>query len=134
LRFTQSRRHSLVLSPALYFVSGVLQRQEPIHAQAFVPEAAVERLELRIIRRRAGPGIVQLDLVEVRLGVQRPREERRPVVDFDPLWQIAGCLDFPQYIADLFALDRLIHIDGQAFPAERVQYRQRPEPLSPKLF
>ena len=45
---------------------------------------------MRIVRWRAGPGIVQFDLVEVRLGVQRPGDELRPVVD----------LDFIRYIFD----------------------------------
>ena len=62
----------VVLSPALYFVSGVLQRHKPVHVQAFVPEAAVERFDMGIIRRRAGPGVIELDFVEIRPSVERP--------------------------------------------------------------
>ncbi len=69
----------VVPSPALYFVSGVLQRHEPVHVQAFVPEAAVERFDVRIVRRCAGAGVIELDFVEVRPGVQRPGDELRPL-------------------------------------------------------
>ena len=62
----------VVPSPALYFVSGVLQRHKPVHVQAFIPEAAVERLDVRVVRRCAGSGIIELDLVEVRPGVLCP--------------------------------------------------------------
>ena len=62
----------VVPSPALYFVSGVLQRHKPVHVQAFVTVTAVEGLDVRIVRRYAGAGIIELDFVEVRPGVQRP--------------------------------------------------------------
>ena len=61
----------VVLSSALCFVSSVLQRHKPVHVQAFVPDAAVEGFDMRIVRRRAGTRIIQFDLVEVRPGVQR---------------------------------------------------------------
>ena len=102
----------VVPSPAFYFVSGVLQRHEPVHVQAFVPEAAVERFDMRVVRRCAGAGVIELDLVEVRPGVQRSGDELRPVVDLDPLRQPAGCLDFFELVADLLALDRFVHVYG----------------------
>ena len=52
----------VVPSPALYFVYGVLQRHEPVHIQTFVPEAAVKRFDLRIVRRRAGTEIAWLGI------------------------------------------------------------------------
>ena len=61
----------VVPSPALYFVSGVLQRPEPVHVQTFVPEAAVEGFDVRVVCRRTGSGIIELDLIEVRPSVQR---------------------------------------------------------------
>ena len=33
-----------VPSPALYFVSGILQRHKPVHVKAFIPDTAVEGL------------------------------------------------------------------------------------------
>ena len=102
----------VVPSPALYFVSGIIQRHKPVHVQAFIPEAAVEGCNMRIVRRRSGPGIIQLDLVEVRQGVQCPGDELRLIVDLDSLRQPTGCLEFFQLDADLLALDRFVHVDG----------------------
>ena len=62
----------VVPSPALNFVSGVLQRHTPVHVQAVVPEAAVEGFDMRVVRRRARTGVIELDLVEVRPGVLCP--------------------------------------------------------------
>ena len=51
----------VVPSPALYFVLGILQRHEPVHVQAFVPEASVEGFYMRIVRRRTGTGVIELN-------------------------------------------------------------------------
>ena len=102
----------VVPSPALYFVSGILKRHEPVHVQAFVPEAAVEGFDMRIVCWRTGTGVIELDLVEVRPGVQRTGDELRTVVNLDPLRQPAGSLDFFQFLADLFALDLFVHVDS----------------------
>jgi len=120
----------VVPSPALYFVPGILQRHKPVHIQTFVPETAVERFDMRVVRRCPWTGIIQLDLVEVRPGVQRPGNELRPVIDLDSLRQPAGCLEFFKLVADLLAFNGFVHVDGKALPAERVQHRQSPEPLS----
>ena len=44
----------VVPSPALYFVSGVLQRHKPVHVQAFIPETSIERFDMRIVSWDAG--------------------------------------------------------------------------------
>ena len=67
---------------------------------------------MRVVCRRTGSGIIELDLIEVRPGVQCPGDEFWSVIDFDPLRQPAGSLDFFQLLADLFALDRFVHVDG----------------------
>lgn len=102
----------VVPSPALYLVSCILQRHKPVHIRAFVPEAAVERFDMRVVRWRARTGVIELDLVEVRPGIQCPGDELRSVVDLDPLRQPAGCLDFFELVADLLALDRFVHVYG----------------------
>ena len=67
---------------------------------------------MRVVCRRTGSGIIELNLVEVRPGVLRSRDEFRPVIDLDSLRQPAGSLDFFQLVTNLFALDRLVHVDG----------------------
>jgi hypothetical protein len=71
---SSAMRTELVVVPstALYFVPGVLQRHEPVHVQAFIPEAAIEGFDMWIIRRCAGSGIIELDLIEVNPNVMRP--------------------------------------------------------------
>ena len=101
-----------VPSPTLYFVSGVFQINKPFDVQAFLPETAVERFDLRIVRRRPRTRIIQLDLVEVRTGIQCPGDELRSGIGFDPLRQPAGCLDFFELVANLLALDRFVHVNG----------------------
>ncbi len=92
----------VVPSPARHYFPSILQRHKPVHVQAFVPEAAIEGFDIRIVRRCAWTGIVEFDfVVVVRLGVQRPRDELRSVVDFDSLRQPAGCLYLSQHIAAL---------------------------------
>ena len=39
----------VVLSPVFYLLPGILQGHEPVHVQAFVPEAAVEGLYKGIV-------------------------------------------------------------------------------------
>ncbi|MPM80566.1 hypothetical protein SDC9_127614 [bioreactor metagenome] len=67
---------------------------------------------MRVVCRRTRSGIIKLDLIEIRPGVQCPGDELRPVIDLNSLSQPAGCLEFLQLVADLFALDRFVHVDG----------------------
>ena len=53
----------VVPSPALYFVSGVLQRHEPVHIQAFVPEDAVEELDMWVARRCTWMRVIELKML-----------------------------------------------------------------------
>ena len=96
----------VVPSPALYFVSGVLQRHKPVHVQAFVPETAVERFDVGIIRRRAETGVIELDFVEIRPSVEYLGNEIGAVVYLDPSRQTAGCIDFFQRFAGLLVPGR----------------------------
>jgi len=88
------------------------QIHEPVHVQAFIPDAAIKRFNMRIVRRSERTGAIECDLVEVRSGVQRPGDELSTVVNLDSLRQLASCFDFSQLVADLLALDRFIHVYG----------------------
>jgi hypothetical protein len=58
----------------------LLQRREPVLIQAFRPEMPVETLDVRIVRRLAGPGEFELHAVLVRPSVECLGDELRPVV------------------------------------------------------
>ena len=49
----------VVSAPILQLFGASARRQEPVGVQAFRPEAAVERLDERIVGRLAGPGEVR---------------------------------------------------------------------------
>jgi len=86
----------IVLAPRLDLGAGVVERQEPVDVQTLIAEAAVERLNIRIIRWFARSGEVQRDVVIIRLAVQGFADElasvvhlnavrRRSVTRFDPV-------------------------------------------------
>ena len=102
----------VVPSPVLYLVSGIFQGNEPDNVQTFITETAIKRFDMRIVRRCPGAGIVESDLVEVRPSIQCSVDELRAVLDPDLLRKPVGCLDFFQFLTDLFALDRFVHVDG----------------------
>ena len=102
----------MVPSPVLYLVSGIFQGNEPDNVQTFITETAIKRFDMRVVRRRARPVVIESELVEERPGVQRTGDELRPVIDLDSLRQPTGCLELLQLVADLFALDRFVHVDG----------------------
>ena len=53
----------VVSTPSLHLFSGIGKRQEPVRVQALRTELAIERFDEAIIRRLAGPGEVQGDVV-----------------------------------------------------------------------
>jgi len=77
------------LPPAPDFVSGVLRIQKRVHPHAFVHKAAAEGSDLRTVRRRVGPEIIQRGFIEMRPVVQRRGDERRSDIAPDPLRQMA---------------------------------------------
>ena len=79
----------IVLSPRLDLGAGVLQRLKPMYVQAFVPEAAIERFDRRVVGRLAPMAEVQDDLIGVRSEIHRGADELAAVVAVDPLRQPA---------------------------------------------
>ena len=59
------------LSPAFDFLACIIQRKEPIHVQTLIPEAPVERLNIRNIGRFSGSGEVQGYLMVIGPFIQR---------------------------------------------------------------
>ena len=55
--------HVVVDPPCLDQLASLGQRLEPVQIEAFVTQRAVERLDVRIVGRLAGPGEVETDLV-----------------------------------------------------------------------
>jgi hypothetical protein len=73
-------RGVIAQTPTLDDGAGFRQGQEPVLAQALVPESPVEALDEGILHRPPGPNEVQLHAVCLGPGVQRPTLELRPVV------------------------------------------------------
>ena len=52
--------------PGVDFGLRVFQRQEPVLVQTLLPEASVEALDLRIVRRLAWPAEIELHVISAR--------------------------------------------------------------------
>lgn len=83
----------VVLYPGFDLLAGVFQGHEPVHVQAFIAQATVERFDERIVRRLTGPGEVHRHPVIVGPLVQADRDELRPVVGLNPAWQFTALSD-----------------------------------------
>jgi len=73
----------IVLAPDFDFASGVLERQEPVCVEAFLPKTSVEGFILRIVGRLARAREVNLHAIFVRPFVERLRNELAAVVCLD---------------------------------------------------
>lgn len=69
--------------PAFDLLPSVLERQEPVGIEALVPEAAVERLDERVVGRLAGTGVVHGHAVVVSPAIYRDRDELAAVIGLD---------------------------------------------------
>ena len=69
-----------MVSPGLYLFRSVLQGQEPVFLQAFLPEAALARLHESVVPGLAGTAEVQIHPVQVSPLVQALRGELGAVV------------------------------------------------------
>ena len=89
----------IVLSPpCLQLLPGVRQIVEPVHVQAFVPKAAVERLDERIVRRLSGPGELQGHTVGIGPQIDQAADELAAVVAVNPLRNTAFGGDPAQHV------------------------------------
>jgi hypothetical protein len=75
----------IFLPPSLYFLLRILQRQEPMSIQTFIPVAAVEGFNKGIIGRFSRSGEVQRHLVVIGSSVECLGDDFTAVVYFDTL-------------------------------------------------
>ena len=75
----------VVSAPLLQLFAGICKRQEPVCVQALRPEPPVERFDVGIVCRLAGPGEVQRDVVGIGPQVQVAADELGALVDPDRL-------------------------------------------------
>jgi len=69
----------VVVPPVVDEALGIVEIPEPVDAQAFVPELAVEAFDEGVFDRLAAPNELQNDAVLVRPDVQGASRELRPV-------------------------------------------------------
>lgn len=118
----------VVPSPRLDFAPGILQGQEPIYAQAFVPQLSMEGLGKGVVRGLSRPGEVQRHPVLVGPPIHGLRVELGTIVTANPLRGAAPVLESFQKGDDLLPPEARRHLDPQALPAKIIDYRQDPEP------
>ena len=105
-------------------LAGLRQGFKPVLVQAFVPEGAVETLDVGVLCRAARLDQQVLDTVLLSPGHEGPASEFRPVVRPDCLW-VAPELRRPvQNAGDVMAAQAEVHRDVHAFVAEVVRHRQ----------
>lgn len=73
------------MPPVGDFAPSIVQGQEPVLVQAFLPEAPVEAFHLGIVGRRAWPTEVEFHAVLVRPSVHGLRDELAAIVHLDGL-------------------------------------------------
>lgn len=98
--------------------------------QAFLPEAAVERPDLGVIRGFSRSGEVQLDPMLVGPFVHSLRDEFVTVVDLDRPGKPTGHPKLLEHTHHIFSLQALPDIDGQAFAGVVINDGQRPQPAT----
>lgn len=99
------RPDGVVLNPpSLDLGSCVLQAQKPRGIEAFLPEAAVEGLDIGIVRGFAGPREVQDDALGVSPEIKVPADELGAIVEAHPprtTMRVDGLLQGLDHIAPL---------------------------------
>src|SRR5215207_8782887 len=102
----------------------VLHRCKPVHVQTLFPEAPVERLDRRVVRRLAAAAEVEDDSVGVRPQVHRGTDELGPVVAVNPLRQSALESKALERGGYRMAAEPLSDLDREALTGEEVDHRQ----------
>ena len=77
-------------SPRLDLAPSVVQRQEPMHVQIFVPEPAIEGLNERVVCGLTESGEIQRNFVHIGPLVKRSGDKLRAIVHPD----LGGCRSF----------------------------------------
>ncbi len=70
----------IVDSPGLDFLLCALQGHEPVRIEAFIPAAAIEAFDDRIVRRLTRSGEVQGYSSLIRPSIQTFRDELQPII------------------------------------------------------
>lgn len=114
----------VIVSPAFDLAASVLKRQEPVRIEAFVAEAAVERLDERIVGRFSGAREVHHDTVLVSPSIQQNGCELAAIVGL----KACRCATLPAQLLnhrnDVVAAQLLVHANRQALTREVVDDRQ----------
>ena len=82
--------------PGFYFLFRIVQGQEPVRVQTFIPKAAVEGFDKRVIRGFSWSGEVQRHPVLVGPFVERFGDELTPVIHLNTCFRIGS--DLPNYL------------------------------------
>ena len=117
----------VVLAPGLHDPARIGQAQEPVLVEAFVPEAAVEALAVRVLDRLAGVDEVQGDRVLVRPLVQRAADQLRPVVQHELRRRLPLGREPVRTRTTRAARQARVDLEGQRFPGEDVDDAEQPD-------
>lgn len=98
-----------------------------MYVQALVAHRSVERLDVPVVGRFAGPAEVDPDLVPIRPEVEYPPRELAAVVHEQELRLGSGLQDPVERSHDVFTLQALTDFNGQRLAGEDIDHRQRPQ-------
>ena len=101
-------------SPGLYDEPGMAQVEKPMLVQAFVPEATVERLDVRVLVRLARLDQTQLYIVFVRPLQHGSAGELLSVVGPNDLWVTTGQTDSVERTDQVVTADRMLGMSSDA--------------------
>jgi len=113
----------VIPSPSFNLGPGIIQAQEPVLIEAFLPEPAVEGLDISVVRRLPRSGKVQSDVIPVSPKIDVLRDEFRAIINPDRPRSPVILHDPLQDLDYLAAPDPLAHMNGQAFTGMIVHYR-----------
>lgn len=122
------RSFFVVIDPPFFdYFPRFVQRREDVLVEAFLAKPSVEALDERVLVRLAGADEVDLHPVLERPRVYRLAVELGPVVDRNRVRAAALLQQAVEHPNHPNAAQRGVHLDGGAFPRERILDRQRPE-------
>jgi hypothetical protein len=109
--------------PSFDFVTGIVQAEEPVFVEAFLPESAMERLDINVVCRLPRTREVQSDVVPVSLEIDVLRDKLGAVVHPDPPRSSVILHDLLQDRDHLAAAYPLAHVNRQTFTGMIFHYR-----------
>ena len=118
----------VVLPPLLDDLSGLIQGGEHLGVQALLAAAAVEALDVAVVRRLAGPDELQLHARGLGPAVQGLAGELRAVVRADDSRAFALGSQPLQHPGHALAGQRVVRFQAGTAAVPQVHDRQHPEP------